>query len=270
MRISFSNLAWNVVDDEAVASLLNKHAIDAIDIAPGKYFPDIGSARPSEIGRVRNWWAARGISITGMQALLFGTTGFNLFGDRGVQNAMLEHLDAICRIGAELGATKLVFGSPKSRDRSLLSDEQAYSMATTFFNRMGDLAIRQGVIFCLEPNPLCYGSNFMTNSAETAKIVREVAHPAIRMQLDTGAMAINGEDPRLVIHEHGVLIGHVHASEPNLVLLGDGTANHVQTAAALQVCMPDQTVSIEMLPPKGEDFCAGLVRAMKVAILHYR
>jgi hypothetical protein len=52
-----------------------------------------------------------------MQALLFGTTGLNVFGDNKSQEAMLEHLRAVCRIGAGLGATKLVFGSPKNRDR---------------------------------------------------------------------------------------------------------------------------------------------------------
>ena len=270
MRIAISNLAWNVSDDEAIVPLLYKHGIDAIDVAPGKYFSDIGAARSSEMGRVRDWWATRGISITGMQALLFGTTGLNLFGERATQDSMLAHLEAICRIGAELGATKLVFGSPKSRDRSLLTDEQAHSKAISFFRRLGEVASRHGVLFCLEPNPPRYGANFMINSAETARVVWAVAHPAIRMQLDTGAATINGEDPGHIIREHGPLIGHVHASEPDLVVLGDGTADHGRTASALKAFLPDQVVSIEMLPPKGEDPLAGLERAMKVAIHHYR
>ena len=270
MRIAISNLAWTVSDDKKMVPLLNKYGIDAIDIAPGKYFPDIGNTHSSEMGRVRDWWATRGISITGMQALLFGTTGLNLFGDRRTQDSMLVHLEAICRIGAELGATKLVFGSPKSRDRSSLSDEQAHSRAISFFRRLGEVASGYGVLFCLEPNPPCYGANFMINSAETARVVEAVAHPAIRMQLDTGAIAINGEDPGQIIREHGLLIGHVHASEPDLVVLGDGTADHGRTASTLQAFLPDQIVSIEMLPPKGEDPLTGLERAMTVAIHHYR
>jgi D-psicose/D-tagatose/L-ribulose 3-epimerase len=270
MRIAVSNLAWHVSDNEAIATLLNKHRIDAIDVAPGKYFPDIGAARSSEMGRVRDWWATRGIAITGMQALLFGTTGLNLFGDAGAQAALLAHLEVLCRIGSELGATKLVFGSPKSRDRSSYSDAQAYEMATTFFRRLGDLAGRHGVLFCLEPNPPRYGANFMTTSAETAQVVMAVAHSAIRMQLDTGAIAINGEDPWQVIRDYGALIGHVHASEPDLVVLGDGPADHGRTASALKTFLPDQVVSIEMLLPKGEAPLPALERAMKVAIHHYR
>jgi sugar phosphate isomerase/epimerase len=269
MRIAISNLAWDVSDDELIASLLNTHAIDAIDVAPGKYFPNLGTTSISETGRVRNWWADRGITITGMQALLFGTTGLNMFGTNETQAAMLAHLDEICRIGAGLGAKKLVFGSPKNRDRSSLSDEQAQNVAVTFFHRLGDIASRHGVMICLEPNPPCYGANFMTGSAETAKIVMDVSHPAIRMQLDTGAITINGEDPCQVINEYGKLIGHVHASEPDLVVLGDGKTNHRNVATALMACLPDQIVSIEMLPAKNEPNLIAVERALSVAISHY-
>ena len=270
MRIAISNLAWNVSDDEQVASLLQKYTIDAIDVAPGKYFSAFASTSVAEISRVRNWWAIRGISITGMQALLFGTSGLNMFGTNEIQTAMLSHLDGICRIGAELGATKIVFGSPKNRDRSSLSDEQTQNMALTFFHRLGDIASRHGVLICLEPNPPCYGANFMINSAETAKIVADVSHSAIRMQLDTGAITINEEDPCQVITEYSALIGHVHASEPDLVALGDGLTDHCKIASRLRACLPDQTVSIEMLPAKKEPNLVAIERTLSVAIRCYR
>jgi D-psicose/D-tagatose/L-ribulose 3-epimerase len=133
MRIAISNLAWDISNDEEIATLLNIYKVDAIDVAPGKYFPNISSASASDIERVCDWWRSRGITITGMQSLLFGTSGFNLFGDRDKQESMLTHLDAICRIGSGLGATRLVFGSPKNRDRSLLSEEQTHSTSVAFF-----------------------------------------------------------------------------------------------------------------------------------------
>ena len=270
MRIAISNIAWDVVDDEQVAALLNKYEIDAIDVAPGKYFSDPKAATSVEITQVRDWWAKRGIEITGMQALLFGTSGLNLFGTDESQAAMLTQLAAVARIGAGLGATKLVFGSPKNRDRSALSNAETRRVAVAFFRRLGELASQQGVIFCLEPNPPCYGSNFMINSAETASIVTEVAHPAIRMQLDTGAVTINKEDSAQVIKDCAALIGHVHASEPDLVTLGDGGTDHSKVAAQLRKHLPEQVVSIEMLPAKNEPNLAAIERALRVAIQHYR
>lgn len=270
MRIAISNLAWDISDDNHVAALLKNHGIDAIDVAPGKYFPDLAAASPAEMGRVREWWGERGIAITGMQALLFGTRGLNVFGDETSQAAMLTHLDAVCRVGAGLGATRLVFGSPRNRDRSGLSDAQALSTAVVFFRRLGAIAERHGVLFCLEPNPPCYGANFMTDSAGTACIVTATAHPAIRLQLDTGAITINGEDPGQVVENYGPLVGHVHASEPDLIVLGDGTTDHGRVAAALRTHLPDLIVSIEMLPPKNEAGLPAIERALLVALRHYR
>jgi len=270
MRLAISNIAWDISEDEDIAKLLKRYGVDAIDIAPGKYFPEPAKATDDEIARVKHWWAERGIEITGMQALLFGTAGLNVFGSPEVQHAMLHHLTAVCRIGAGLGATRLVFGSPKNRDRTGLNDEQVIESAIPFFRRLGDIAQSYGVVICLEPNPPCYGANFMTTSAETAEVVRQVAHAAIRMQLDTGALAINGEDPLAVLQNSAPLIGHIHASEPDLVPLGDGATNHAAMAAAVLQRLPGHIVSIEMLATKNEPHLASIERALRVAIKHYR
>lgn len=270
MRLAISNIAWDVCEDGHVARLLNRFRVDAIDVAPGKYFSDPARASDAEIEKVKRWWAERGIEITGMQALLFGTTGLNVFGAAEVQDALLERLSAVCRVGAGLGASRLVFGSPRNRDRSGLSDEQALEEATIFFRRLGDVALAQGVIVCLEPNPPCYGANFMTTSAEAADVVNTVGHLAIRMQFDTGALAINQEDPETVLTRSAHLIGHVHASEPDLVPLGDCGIDHRLLHQALLKHLPDQVVSIEMVATKQEPHLVAIERALSYAVACYR
>lgn len=273
MRLAVSNIAWDVAEDEAVAALLQRYQVDAIDIAPGKYFPQPAQATPADMKRVKDWWAARGIEITGMQALLFGTSGLNVFGTAASQATLLQHLDDVCRIGAGLGAPRIVFGSPKNRDRSGLTDSQTIATAALFFRCLGDLAAAQGVLICLEPNPTCYGANFMTNSFETADVVRQIALPAIRMQFDTGALTLNAEDPAQVLQTSAALIGHVHASEPKLAPLGDcGVAgtDHGAMHRALQTHLPDHIVSIEMLATSSEPHLVSIERALQVAIKHYR
>lgn len=270
MRLAISNIAWDPSEDQAVAQLLTRLTVDAIDIAPGKYFPEPARASAADISRVKAWWAERGITITGMQALLFGTTGLNVFGSAHSQAALLEHLLHVCRIGGALGATRLVFGSPKNRDRSGLDDQQTLTTAIDFFRRLGDIAQAHGVIVCLEPNPVCYGANFMTTSAETAQVVRAVAHPAIKMQLDTGALAINDEDPMQVLQDCAALIGHVHASEPDLVPLGDGKTAHSRMAAAIARHLPQPLVTIEMVATRNEAHLVAIERALTVAIAAYR
>lgn len=270
MRLAFSNIAWDPSEDAEVAGLLSRYGVDAIDVAPGKYFPDPANAGPAEVSSVRHWWEDRGVEITGLQSLLFGATGLNLFGPAKIQDAMLRHLDAVCRVAAGLGATRLVFGSPRNRDRTGVPDDQVLTTAVPFFRRLGGVAESSGVTICLEPNPARYGANFMTDSSGAAEVVRAVDHPAIRLQLDTGALQINGEDPAKVLGASADIVGHVHASEPELVPLGDGGTDHRAVAGALMDALPDHVVSIEMVATADEAHLLSMKRALQVAIRHYR
>ncbi|VWC05444.1 D-tagatose 3-epimerase [Burkholderia lata] len=270
MKLAISNIAWDVDEDEAVTALLKRYDVNAIDIAPGKYFPDPAQASDADIAKVRTWWCERGIAITGMQALLFGTTGLNVFGSVEVQDNLLRHLSAVCRIGAGLDAPRLVFGSPKNRDRSGLTDTQAIDVAVPFFRRLGEIAQDHGVTICLEPNPTRYGANFMTTSAETAEVVRLVDHPSIKMQFDTGALTINGETPEQVLAPNARLIGHIHASEPGLAPLGDGSTDHHAIHTALRQYLPDHLVTIEMVATTHEPHLISIERALMSAVEHYR
>ena len=269
MRLAISNIAWDVAEDESIASLLQRFGVDAIDIAPGKYFPEPATATDEDMARVKRWWVDRGLEITGMQALFFGTTGLNVFGSPDVQEAMLLHLTHVCRIGAGTGAKRLVFGAPRNRDRTGLSDQQTMDIALAFFRRLGDIAQSFGVLICLEPNPTCYGANYMTTSAETLRIVEQLAHPSIKMQLDTGALAINGEDVAAVLQDCAPFIGHIHASEPDLLPLGDGGARHPIFAEAIKIYLPNHLVTIEMLATKNEPHTISVERALIVAKQYY-
>lgn len=270
MRLSISNIAWDSEEDAVVARLLQKYAVDAIDIAPAKYFKTPRETKDTDILRVKNWWADQGIEITGMQSLLFGTQGLNVFGDNAIKDEMLDHLQAICNIANGLQATRLVFGSPKNRDRNGLDDDEVKKQATEFFYRLGEIAEKNGVVICLEPNPPRYGANFMTNSADTAAIVRLVNHNAIGMQFDTGALQINGEDPEAVLKQNSDIIKHIHASEPDLVPLGDGSVDHRRVHDALIRYLPDHVVTIEMVSTKNAPHLASIEHALSNAIRSYR
>lgn len=271
MRIAASNIAWDVSEDAQVAELLKKYHVDAIDIAPGKYFPNPVAAEEKDIYQVKEYWKNHGIELTGMQSLLFGTTGLNIFGSADSQQKMLEHLAGVCRIAGLLGATRLVFGSPKNRDCTGLDDLQVLPHAVSFFRRLGDLAQQQGVVICLEPNPTCYGANFMTNSAETLAVVKAINHSAIKIQLDTGAISINNEDVFEVLQTAAPYIGHVHISEPGLAVVGDSNSDHKAYVRAIRDALGHGTlVSIEMVATADEPHIASLERALAFVTTAYR
>ena len=267
MRLSASNIAWDAAEDAAIAALLGGFGIDQVDLAPSKYFAEPAAANAMQIAAVRTWWEDRGFTIAGMQSLLFGTQGLNLFDD--TRAAMLDHLTEICRIGGGFGARALTFGSPRQRDRSGLSDQQTEAIAVDFFTKLGDRAADAGVIICLEPNPAFYNCNFMTTTDETAAVVATVDHPAIMLQLDVGAMALNREAVEATIGRHAALIGHVHASEPRLVTLGDAGSPHADAGAALRLHRPDLTVAIEMVASPNASHVTEMERAAALATRHY-
>jgi D-psicose/D-tagatose/L-ribulose 3-epimerase len=270
MRISISNIAWDVREDEQISELLSKYQIDAIDIAPGKYFPDPTKATDVDIIKVKDYWSEKGIEITGMQSLLFGTQGLNVFGSKESQQALLDHLSAVARVAQGLGATRLVFGSPKNRDRGGLSDKQTFSIAKDFFTRLGNIANEHGVIFCLEPNPTCYGANFMTTAQETFDVVSLINHPAIKMQLDTGAITINQESISEILTYSLNQIGHVHISESGLSVVGDSTADHDSYSKTLKAHLNNALVTIEMIATQDESHLISIDRALAFVTQTYR
>ncbi|AGH82498.1 xylose isomerase domain-containing protein [Psychromonas sp. CNPT3] len=245
--ISISNIAWDVSLDKDVAEILVNSGVSYIDIAPPKYFNNIHKIKDDEIIKVKKYWLNQGITPLGMQSLLFGTNGLNVFGTLAVQNKLLAHLADICHIGNILGARKLVFGSPKNRDRSHLSDKQTIETSCCFFNRLGDIARASDVVICLEPNPECYQSNFMTNSIETADMVKAINHTNIRMQLDIGAMDINNESADDIIKHVAPFVHHIHISEPQLAPLNINNSFHRKASAAIQQYLPNMPMTIEML-----------------------
>ena len=258
MQLSISNIAWEKDEEPQIAELLRRLGVTAVDVAPGKYFPDVAVALDADIRKVRDWWEERGISIYGMQSLLFGTKGLNVFGERDSQERLLQHLAHVCRIAEGLGARRLVFGSPKNRDRSGLTDGEAEDIALRFFSRLGDIAQRHGVVITLEPNPVCYGTNWITTTRDACSFVKELGNPGIAMQLDTGTVITNNEGAG-EFSEVKEAVGHVHLSMPKLLPLCLAPDKHNGVLRAAAGIAPG-TVTIEMLT-KGQGSTEELVEA---------
>lgn len=246
MNISISNIAWHPSEDEKVAKLLNKYNVNQIDIAPGKYFTTIETVQ-ADAKRVKHFWNSHGINVVGMQSLLFGTSGLNVFGSETTREATIDHLSYICKIAEIVGVDKLTFGSPKNRNREGLSDKETMRMATELFRIVGTHAEFYNVTLCLEPNPTIYGANFMTTTQETIDVVRAVNHPNIKLQLDLGAVTCNEENLKDIVSKNYDIIGHIHISEPHLITIGDIGTPHVEYAKILKQYLPGRTATIEML-----------------------
>ncbi len=250
MKPAVSNIAWPAADDEAALDMLQEANVRHIEIAPTRYWPDLTQVDESEARSFAGKLHQRGFSICGFQALLFGKPELQVFGpDDG--SACLDYLEGVCQLAGWMGAKALVFGSPKNRLRGTLSFDAALARATDFFRVLGDTAIKNGVIVCIEPNPSAYGCDFIQTANEAASLVELVNSPGIRMNLDMGELIMNGANAGRAIEELLPYAGHFHVSEPMLEPFDPSREAHAQAASALKKARYQGIVSLEMKTPSG-------------------
>jgi sugar phosphate isomerase/epimerase len=252
MKLAISNIAWKAEDAEAIYALMMDLGVRGLEIAPGVLFPDEPDPfQPTETVLTRNLAAARksGLELVSMQSLLFGVQDALLFGNPGQRARYETGLMRAIDLAARLGIANLVVGSPANRaiPTSMVRPDAEASAAETF-GRLGDHALASGCRLAIEPNPAAYGTNFLTNLSETAAFLRSLWHPAVMLNLDLGALHLNGEFDEIetLLPLHADLISHVHISEPHLAPVpGDMAALH-RSIRALAGVGWDGWVSIEM------------------------
>lgn len=270
MRLAISNIAWPAGVDDDAAPLLCAHGVEGVELALTKIWTEPLAASAAEVIAYRQRWEKKGLRIAALQALLFGKPQLTIFDSEAVRRQTLDYLAGIIERAAWLGAAALVFGSPKNRCRGERSPAEAWSLAVPFFRELGCHARRQGVRFCIEPNPAEYGCDFVTTVAEGIELVDAVAEEGFGLHLDTGGMALAGEAPAASIAAAGERCRHFHISEPFLAEIGSGRTAHGECAAALKARAYDRWVSIEMSEAKEpEAWRPAIDRALACAKANY-
>ena len=250
-----SNLAWSSDNEDAVAKILQRHQIRFVEVAPAKI-----NANPIDITeaiaqRYKQRWLENGVAIVAMQALLFGGPAALLFGSANDRAILLKYLLHIITVARWLGASVLVFGSPKLRYSNTLDAASKLDIAHVFFDTLGNYASSNGIRVCIEPNPSYYGCNFLNSSFEVLDFVDSLNNDGIGMHIDIGAMQINNEDPKKVVEYCGPKIQHVHISNKDLKAIehSDQPGFHQSVAALLVRANYSNHLSIEMLSSDGDE-----------------
>lgn len=244
-RLAVSNIAWEPHENDVIAELLRREGVTGVEIAPTKWRERPFDASPGDSALYRRSWEDRGLRVVSLQSLLFGRPDLQLFTGPAERAALSDYLRRVIDFGASLGAQALVFGSPKNRLRGSLALNEALEIAAEFFRALGPYAAARDVALCIEANPVDYGCDFVTTTAEAVELCRLVDHPAIRVNADLGGMTLAGEEPGRAIEEAKEFIAHVHASEPHLAELGAG-AKHEAAGRALREIGYRGWVSVEM------------------------
>lgn len=246
MKLAVSDIAWAQEEDAAAHELLVELGVSHLEMAPTRHIKGFEQVTSAEKQNLFASPRAHGLQVVGFQALLFGQPDLVLFESESARESCYAYLCKVCDLAAEAGGYSLVFGSPKNRQRNGLSRQQANTIAVPFFRRLGDYANGKGVAICLEPNPEAYQCDFITTTVEAVQLVREVASPGVRLQIDGGELAMNQEDLAEALSDASDLIGHVHISEPMLGGFAQAQGAHSIYAEVLRQTGYTGCVSIEM------------------------
>ena len=236
MRLSISNIAWDLADDEKVYEMMKTFGYSGLEIAPTRIFPEDPYEHIDEARRWRNDLYDRyGFTISSMQSIWYGRQE-KLFGNEGEREALLEYTKKAIDFAEAVECGNLVFGCPKNRVipdgqenrtkgpmvrdgmeniRENKSAEAYMGIATEFFSELGNYAHQHGTVLAMEANPAIYNTNFINTTAEAVDLVERVDSEGFRLNLDSGTMVENDEPADILTgKEH--LINHVHFSEPYL------------------------------------------------------
>ena len=270
MKIAVSNIAWAPDEETSVANALQALGVRSVEIAPTKCFSEPTTTSASERATYARFWAQRDIEIVAFQSMLFGRPELQVFGSVGTRAETIEVLSRFIELAGELGAGRLVFGSPKNRIiPEGMSALEAADLATDFFTTLGSVAVDNNTLFCVEPNPTDYGCNFITNAAAGLALVTAVDNPGFGLHLDAAGMTLAGDDVAVSIRDAGPRLAHFHASAPQLGPLENVIVDHARAARALQEIEYGGHVSIEMRPGAPGDAASDVSAAVLLARSEY-
>lgn len=249
MELIVSNIAWTNEEESEVADKLVELGVKHVEIAPTKKWEDPTVVSADEARAYVDWWAERGITVSAFQSMLFARPDLKIFEDETNRAETLDYMKKFIGLAETMGAKRMVFGSPKNRQRGEMPVEQANEIAQAFFSELGGVAAKSGVVLCLEPNAPQYNCDYVTTAAEGAALVRAVSSPGFGLHLDTACMSLAGDDIPESIKANADILKHYHVSAPMLGEVDDTTdIDHAAAAQALKDVNYQGFVSIEMRP----------------------
>lgn len=241
MRLSISNIGWEVQNDDTVYELMKKYGYSGLEIAPTRIFPD----QPYEKLEEAKAWAydlhaKYGFAVSSMQSIWYGRQE-KIFGSSQERQALIDYTKRAIDFAEAIGCGNLVFGCPRNRS---IPDGGDDSAGVGFFRAIGDYAADHGTVVAMEANPPIYNTNYINTTESALRLMEQVDSPGFRLNLDVGIMIENDEAVTVLKGKAG-LINHIHISEPALKPVAHRQLHH-ELSELLQTEGYQGYVSIEM------------------------
>ena len=162
---------------------------------------------------------------------------------------------------------ELVYGG--GRRRRGLPAQAAAVVCDAFLSELLPRIEAHGTQLCFEPlGPR--DTDFLNTAKDCLMLVQRFNHPALCFQLDAKALVENGEDDDVIFQAAKGCIGHYHANDPGLVVVGStGIVNHRMLGRHLAAVGYDGWVSIEQRQLSETAPVADLAASIAAVRQHY-
>ena len=245
MKLSISNIAWPLKDEDAVLEYLRNRDFDAIEIAPSKIWGNLDNISAWDVEKYRDYIGGFGLGISSMHSLFYNTNGMKLFGNDEERSALLCFFNRLSDIAEILEAPCMVFGSPKVRRCGRGSMKEAMESASDILRKAGDYAYSRGTKILIEP--LAVGdTNFINTHQEGLELSTAVKSKGFGLHLDAKAISSEGLQLNEIIEECGSRICHFHVNESGLGSFNSPQLQHEVMGEALKKIGYAGYASVEM------------------------
>ena len=254
MNLCVSNIAWSGLgtNQSHQREELVRNGFSAVELVPALTWLHPDKVTSKQNKKVREFWGSHGIEINALQSLFFGRTDLQLFEGKNSRRALSEYFAILANSAAEIGASVLVFGSPKNRIKGEISKVEADLIALDFFGELSKKIDDLDVVIAIEPNPPIYFADYLVSAQEVLDFVKALNCGNIRMNFDLACSYLANEDPSDMLQEASEFVAHIHVSEPNLGPISELSMPHREFAQTIQQnrdTLQGVKVSMEMRDP---------------------
>src|SRR3954464_2110178 len=196
MRIALCNEVIAPMPFPKQCEYAAKLGYDGLEIAPYTLSEEPHRMGTAQIAAARGAAEDAGIAVTGLHWLLLKPAGLSISAkDENTRKKPIDVMLALIDLCAALGGPSLVHGSPHQR-RVEPGETRAAALARAqeCFAAVAERAQKAGVVYCVEP--LSAEQTPLINTLEeAARIVAEIANPAVKTMLDCSSAGRMEKEP---------------------------------------------------------------------------
>jgi D-psicose/D-tagatose/L-ribulose 3-epimerase len=241
MKFALCNEVLQPLPFEQQCRLAAALGYDGLEVAPFTLAADPMDISDTQALAFKRIAGDAGLQIFGLHWLLVAPAGLSIVSeDAALRARTISVMHRLIELCALMGGNYLVHGSPKQRSVPPGSNrEQALARAIECFSQVAACARDAGVVYCIEPLS-SRETDLINTVAEAARIVDEIASPAMKTMIDCSAASQMESEPIAQLMARWMPTGHVahvQVNDPNRRGPGQGD---LQFAPILQAILAMQ------------------------------